>query len=325
MIAACAVLILSDDEHPVTRGALRLLVFVTLAVPFILLAGWQLEGLQTSPADTSLLVRATIMLNIGLLILLAVVPFHSWIPNVADDSSPLASAFVFTVIQAAVLFFLLKFFTQFDWMRNNPAESAALRMGYAVMIDLGATLLAASLFGLDGFRVALSIAALRGLGLAVWGLGLGWIRSGSRRANSDDFDDVQGLAWQMPFATAALVVGGLSLAAVPLTAGFPGRWALFRFLATEDVRLALILLLASVSVVLSYARGIAALFRRETVEDVVPVAEAARSEEHTSELQSPLNLVCRLLLEKKKMNSTNTKAKSSNQKAIGALPTMKSW
>src|SRR5256885_5682268 len=30
----------------------------------------------------------------------------------------------------------------------------------------------------------------------------------------------------------------------------------------------------------------------------------ARSEEHTSELQSPCNLVCRLLLEKKK-NSTN--------------------
>src|SRR5574337_1584633 len=28
--------------------------------------------------------------------------------------------------------------------------------------------------------------------------------------------------------------------------------------------------------------------------------EAARAEEHTSELQSPLNLVCRLLLEKKK-------------------------
>src|SRR2546426_7206626 len=28
-----------------------------------------------------------------------------------------------------------------------------------------------------------------------------------------------------------------------------------------------------------------------------------RSEEHTSELQSPCNLVCRLLLEKKKLNS----------------------
>src|SRR5205807_5368477 len=31
-----------------------------------------------------------------------------------------------------------------------------------------------------------------------------------------------------------------------------------------------------------------------------PAACAARSEEHTSELQSPCNLVCRLLLEKKK-------------------------
>src|SRR2546426_9259057 len=31
-------------------------------------------------------------------------------------------------------------------------------------------------------------------------------------------------------------------------------------------------------------------------------ALAARSEEHTSELQSPCNLVCRLLLEKKKNN-----------------------
>src|SRR2546426_6696825 len=29
-----------------------------------------------------------------------------------------------------------------------------------------------------------------------------------------------------------------------------------------------------------------------------------RSEEHTSELQSPCNLVCRLLLEKKKINET---------------------
>src|SRR2546426_1589692 len=34
--------------------------------------------------------------------------------------------------------------------------------------------------------------------------------------------------------------------------------------------------------------------------------EDDRSEEHTSELQSPCNLVCRLLLEKKKINTTPT-------------------
>src|SRR5256885_7894025 len=33
---------------------------------------------------------------------------------------------------------------------------------------------------------------------------------------------------------------------------------------------------------------------------------AARSEEHTSELQSPCNLVCRLLLEKKKKKRNST-------------------
>src|SRR3989454_7599124 len=41
------------------------------------------------------------------------------------------------------------------------------------------------------------------------------------------------------------------------------------------------------------------------VEDDIPIMlidEAKRSEEHTSELQSPCNLVCRLLLEKKKSN-----------------------
>src|SRR5256885_899973 len=35
-------------------------------------------------------------------------------------------------------------------------------------------------------------------------------------------------------------------------------------------------------------------------------ASILRSEEHTSELQSPCNLVCRLLLEKKKSNTTTT-------------------
>src|SRR5256885_11118650 len=38
-------------------------------------------------------------------------------------------------------------------------------------------------------------------------------------------------------------------------------------------------------------------------EEESPGAQTPRSEEHTSELQSPCNLVCRLLLEKKKQLS----------------------
>src|SRR5947207_7928222 len=42
------------------------------------------------------------------------------------------------------------------------------------------------------------------------------------------------------------------------------------------------------------------------VADHVPPAAGARSEEHTSELQSHSDLVCRLLLEKKKKNFNMT-------------------
>src|SRR5256885_8475685 len=52
----------------------------------------------------------------------------------------------------------------------------------------------------------------------------------------------------------------------------------------------------------------ATTFRLQTRALEIP---PARSEEHTSELQSPCNLVCRLLLEKKKQpnNSTETYAR----------------
>src|SRR5205807_5593475 len=47
---------------------------------------------------------------------------------------------------------------------------------------------------------------------------------------------------------------------------------------------------------------------RQLDRDLAPVAmergHLERSEEHTSELQSPCNLVCRLLLEKKKTKTT---------------------
>src|SRR2546422_7237937 len=44
----------------------------------------------------------------------------------------------------------------------------------------------------------------------------------------------------------------------------------------------------------------------ERVETVGRERAASRSEEHTSELQSRLHLVCRLLLEKKKKEDTST-------------------
>src|SRR5256885_4760392 len=53
-------------------------------------------------------------------------------------------------------------------------------------------------------------------------------------------------------------------------------------------------------------------------------ALAARSEEHTSELQSPCNLVCRLLLEKKKNTQYRKVFTSQNpSRVIGRHPVIR--
>src|SRR5437762_7210873 len=52
----------------------------------------------------------------------------------------------------------------------------------------------------------------------------------------------------------------------------------------------------------------------DRVRVVTADSEADRSEEHTSELQSPMYLVCRLLLEKKKTKNTTTPPKYINSK-----------
>src|SRR2546426_5984794 len=51
--------------------------------------------------------------------------------------------------------------------------------------------------------------------------------------------------------------------------------------------------------------GIALLRRGAHEGQPARPSATGRSEEHTSELQSPCNLVCRLLLEKKKKKTTN--------------------
>src|SRR2546426_3879587 len=56
-------------------------------------------------------------------------------------------------------------------------------------------------------------------------------------------------------------------------------------------------LTVSTAATLAYVIGVVVQVRPWTT---TPITYASRSEEHTSELQSPCNLVCRLLLEKKK-------------------------
>src|SRR2546427_3715069 len=62
------------------------------------------------------------------------------------------------------------------------------------------------------------------------------------------------------------------------------------------------------------------LFNREPGVPGSPGPVKSRSEEHTSELQSQSNLVCRLLLEKKKKNKTKSHKKPVIQSKVTHSP-----
>src|SRR5256885_5310368 len=61
--------------------------------------------------------------------------------------------------------------------------------------------------------------------------------------------------------------------------------------------------LGELALEIGVARRVAARFPAQHLQHLGGELARVRSEEHTSELQSPCNLVCRLLLEKKKITT----------------------
>src|SRR6266513_4139931 len=69
---------------------------------------------------------------------------------------------------------------------------------------------------------------------------------------------------------------------------------------------------------LGFARTILSNARRmqRLVDDLLDLARIERSEEHTSELQSRFDLVCRLLLEKKEVDALLTRRSLARQTGV---------
>jgi len=81
------------------NGISRYLIFQTLAMPFILLAGWFLAGGEINPVNPEQLVQATLLLGLGFIFWLAIYPFHSWVPMIFDETDPINSGFIFLLLK----------------------------------------------------------------------------------------------------------------------------------------------------------------------------------------------------------------------------------
>jgi len=94
MAVLLAVPMLAMPEQGIRQGVLRFLIFQTLAMPFILLAGWALAGVDANPSNQTLIQMSIAFLGLGFAFWLAVFPFYTWIPLLAEQSHPYLAGFV---------------------------------------------------------------------------------------------------------------------------------------------------------------------------------------------------------------------------------------
>lgn len=291
LAAIVAVFFIQEDRHDSVRGALRHVTMHTLAVPPFFALSWLLDLYIENPDNLAPLRTFAILLTLGFSILLAVVPFQGRVTSVAKDAPPLATALLISAENVAVILLLADLLRQHPWLLDDPLFFQVLTwgglltvgagglmalvqqdfghlLGYGILTDVGAMLLALAIGSASGFSVALALVAFRAVSVIVTGVGLSAIR---QQTGGDAFADMGGTARRQPVATAALILGGLSLAGLPPLAGFASRWVLLDFLAPEHALRCWLTFLAGCGVAVGYLRGLRAT--------LAPAAEKSEDEQ----------------------------------------------
>lgn len=286
--AALSVFALQRVDAPPSRGGMRYLTFTVLALPGVLIAHWLLDRYVIMPDRTELLSMSAILLAFSFALLLGVVPFHSWMTAIASDSAPLAGAFVFTVNNGVVWFLLLDFLETYPWLSAHPqfgaltfvaglgmtvvggALAPAQRrlsplMGLAALVDNGVALITLGLNSKLSLSLSLFSLLIRPFSLALMAAGLAGLRK--RIGVSDTIEALRGKGWAAPWSAVAFVVGGLSAAGLPISAGFAWRWALYRSVIQQLPGAVLLMILSSVGLLAGLWRWLSVLLARPESEE----------------------------------------------------------
>ncbi len=272
-----SVLMLTPIGKSVNRGVLRFLTYQTLGVPFILLAGWFLSGIEVEAGNTQDIVRAAIFLGFGFAFHLGIFPLHGWIPMLTETAHPYVTAFVIsTMISIGVLFpvgFMQRYPSLYEeidlldifrflgilMVLVGGAWAAFQRhlgriLGFAMILETGRTFLTIGLPEGDQMLFALYIPRI--LALGVWAFSLS-----NLKAHSEDlrFHAVQGLGRKYPIIGAGLVLAQFSLVGIPLLGGFPTYLILWEQSAVYGVWISLGAVLGSAGLLIGGLRSLAVL------------------------------------------------------------------
>jgi NADH-quinone oxidoreductase subunit N len=238
--------------------------------------------------DAPLVLVGGALLFVGVGYKLAVAPFHMWTPDIYEGAPAPVTAFVATVPKGAMIAFLFRLFQEggmhqmsslvvavsvlaaasmfignFLALRQNNlkrllAYSSIAHMGYLLVAVVAGGSLASGAVGY--YVVAYYITMLGAVGT------ISLLSDGQHELM--DIDDYRGLFWRRPGVATVLAGTMLSLAGIPLTAGFIGKF----FVLTAGVGSALwalvILLVTNSAIGLYYyLRVTVALFSRHENEE----------------------------------------------------------
>ena len=186
-----------------------------------------------------LLVLAALAFKVG------AVPFHVWIPDVYQGAPTPVSAFLSVGSKAAGILVLMRFLQPF---LDN--EVLARKLLPLLVVITSATLLIGNLgaIGQRNFKRLLAYSSIGHAGFILMGImaqdfrGVGFylfayllmtlvafavLSLVRTETGGDELTDFDGLGKRSPFAAFALVIAMASLAGVPLTAGFLGKFRMF--------------------------------------------------------------------------------------------------
>jgi len=240
-------------------------------------------GAAVSGMDPVFFWAATGLLVCGVGFKLSVVPFHMWTPDVYQGAPAPVTALLATVSKVAVFALVFRYFAAADihgsramvtvitviavasmfagnilaLLQDNVkrllAYSSIAHMGY-LMVALtagGKTALAA---------VGFYLAAYSAMTLGAFGV-VTFASADDREA--DSLQDFQGLAWRRPGLAAAFTIMLLSLAGIPLTAGFIGKfYMVWAGISSQLWVLTASLLVTSLIGLFYYLRIVLAMFSR---------------------------------------------------------------
>ena len=137
MAILLAIPLLANIYSTPSKGVTRFLIYQTLAMPFILLAGWLLGGVEASPGDLALAAQSASMLGLGFAFLLAIFPLFSWVPMLSEETSPYILGFVMWILPTITIIFGAGFLDRYSWLRSSPQLTIALRLAGLAIEQIG--------------------------------------------------------------------------------------------------------------------------------------------------------------------------------------------